>query len=362
MMPESKPRYKKQDERETLVFNGRLLPKLPSHYNEPSLTNPLIVPHGAMPANPFIDELVKTQQRDINSEYKKLYETPPSDIPQEFVDDVVMEDFVINEQLRQMQNFQVIAEFRDSGAIIDPEYQQMFELYERGQASIDQFCQLLTHPDLDTRDVDMANLKAGEAGKVAHPYGYRMEYLSPLRHEMDEAIQSNGGVVYPTVGAYRSITILPKVKTFDDGSKFGGQRIIGFIVKYKRDFGHIPVVGREDEVLRIVERQIAAYRVDEASGFDQSILTSMRDRRDQSEGRINWDHHSLDQRAQAAHEHALRATGCRDYVERAVQADSSEDFVVPISTTIYGFKEKLPPKAPIDFIALKALNSSLNRK
>lgn len=337
---------------EPLSFKGRLLPQLPSHYVEPSSNNLLISPHGAMPGNPYFDEAVKKQQRDIGTEFLKLYKSPPKNMPRSFVNNVVIDDYVINEERRTMENFGAYMESVDSHAHSDLILIAEEELFARGQAIINQSLHFVVNSPSRT----------GEFGKVTHPYGYRMQELDPFRIEMDEAIELQGGVVYPTVSPYRSIKILPKVVRYDNGTEFGGQRIVGFIVKYKRDYGHVSIPGGHNEVLRIVERQIAAYRVDEPSGFDQTILQAMHDLRDAYPKRIQWDRLPSDkEKDNEIFYSRLSKTGCLDFIENAVQTDALDDFVVPISTTIYGYKETLPEKPPVDVIGHKALELTLGR-
>ena len=347
-------------QREALTFKGRLLPELPEHYVEPSSVNPLIVPHGAMPANPYFNESIKEQQRFVNGQFLKLYQSPPQDMPEEFVEDVVIDDYIIHEERRKMENYEAFMEFFEDGVVIDESVLPILERFERGQASIDEILMILANPNIDAREDKESEFKSGEFGKVSHPYGYRMEQLEPFRNEMNEAILAQGGVVYPTVMPYRSIKILPRLKRFNNGTPEGGVRIIGFIVKYKRDYGHVPVVGKDDEVVRVVERQIAAYRVDEASGFNQNIIQAMHDMQAQYPKRMLWDSPVMNQREQQVLDNRLKSVGCTDFVEYAVQTDSLRDFVVPISTTIYGYKEKLPEKLSVDPMARVALESALN--
>lgn len=134
-------------------------------------------------------------------------------------------------------------------------------------------------------------------------------------------------------------------------------------MKYKRDYGHIFISGSDNELLRIVERQIAAYRVDEASGFDQTVLRAMHDLRDTYPKRIQWDKStSDDDKETEVFYNRLRMTGCAEFIEHAVQTDALDDFVVPISTTIYGYKERLPEKQPVDHKAHLALELTLHRQ
>jgi len=351
MTGEASIQQEQQQAHETLVFKGRILPELPAEYIEKSLENPLIVPYGAVPANLYRDEETKLQQAMINESFRVLYETPPSEMPSEFVDHVVMNDYVINENRRMIENYDVYTQFMASGTDIDPALYPEIDRFESGHATIDEIARIASR----------SKIPSVEFGKVTHPYGYRMQYIDEFRADMSEAIEAQGGVVYPDIAPYRSIKILPRVLRADDGTEFGRQRIIGFIVKYKRDYGHIPVAGSKDEVVRVVERQIAAYRVDEASGFDQSVLDAMHALREQYPKRIHWDAPIPDEgKNKQVFLDRLEKTGCLSFIENAVQHESLEDFVVPISTTIYGHREKLPEKKKLDSVARTAIERALN--
>jgi len=332
-----------QEQLEPLFFKGRLLPKLPLDYTEPSLNNPLVVPYGAMPANPFLDDAVKQQQMNIKAEHYKLYLSPPTDMPPSFVK-VVADDYIINEPRREMENFEAHTTFiKKSGYPESESLAAEVVLYEKAQATIDQITDVLVQTEED----------AGEFGKVGHPFAYRMQYIEPLRANMIAAIESRGGFVYPTIAPYRSIVIMPKLAKDEDEVILEPQRIVGFIVKYKRDFGRIPVPG-SNKVINVVERQIAAFRVDEESGFDQKILDAMHELSDKYPDRVRWEgpitEGSLDR---------LARTGCKEFIESAIQRDSLEDFVVPVSTTIYGFKETIEEKPAFDLVARAAIERGL---
>ena len=320
---------------DTFFFKSRFLPKLPYHYAEPSLTYLDISPHGAMPANPYLNEDVKTQQKYINEQYQLLYHTPPRDMPKQFVEDVVISDYVINESKRAIANYEVFMKYSESEHETLELLSDKVRLFKEGRATI------LNIADIGTN----SSIKSVEFGKVSHPYGYRMQKVEPMREEMTTAILERGGVVYPSIAPYRSIRIMPRVERFDDGTEHGGQRVIGFIVKYKRDYGHIPIK-ESGQILKVIERQIAAFRVDEASGFDQTVLAAMHSFRDKYPKRVHWDKTPgrHDVKARAVFEHRLQVTGCKDFIERAVQSDSLEDFVVPISTLLYGSKEAVEQK------------------
>jgi len=336
-------RHVQQHDQEALIFKGRLLPKLPDGYTEPSVNNPLVVPYGAMPANPFFDDSVKQQQSNIKAEHYKLYLSPPTDMPPTFVK-VVADDYVMNEPRREMENFEAHMRFMESHGYPDVEsLADEVKLYEKAQASVDQITDVLVETDEET----------GEFGKVGHPFTYRMQYVEPMRADMIAAIESRGGFVYPAITPYRSIVIMPKLAKDEDENIIEPQRIVGFIVKYKRDFGQIPVPG-SDNVINVVERQIAAFRVDEESGFDQKILSAMHELSDTHPDRVRWEGPATE-----GFLDRLARTGCKEFIESAIQRDSLEDFVVPVSTTIYGFKEKLSRKPKINKIASKTIEQAL---
>lgn len=312
---------------ENKEFKGRILPPLPANYREPCSDNPRIKPHGSVPAHPFRDEETKQQQREMLAGFNILYRTPPKNVPKSFVR-VMVDDFVINEERRKMDNYQGYMAWKALDEPVPEDLEEPLEYFEKGQATESEILSILQR----------TKLRKGEIFKVSHPHGYRMEQLQPARDELDEAILEHGGVIYPTVTPYRSIDVLPRVEYVPNEHGDIRQRLIGFIVKYKRDYGKVPVEHSE-EIIHLVERQIAAYRVDADSGFDQTVLQAMHDFSDNYHKRIRWeDTHNPHLKSR------LRRTGCWSFIENAIQTDSLEDFVVPISTTVYGHKE-LPSKS-----------------
>ncbi len=228
------------------------------------------------------------------------------------------DDYFIGEHRRNMQNYEGYSELLKGAEPVSEELHPLLEHFEKGTALPDEILTIA----VNTR------IPSFEVGRVTSPYGKRLEHVEPFRQDVRNAIEAHGGVVFPTIQGYRSIDINPKV-TYDTT---GEGRIVGFIVTYKRDVGAIELPN-DSGVISIVERQVAGFRVDEASGFPQEILEkmhlAMKDPGTKWDGEkdLNW------------HEELL-ATGCLDFIETAVQTDSLEDFVVPQSTTIYGFKEE----------------------
>ncbi|MDB5163373.1 MAG: hypothetical protein JWO54_456 [Candidatus Saccharibacteria bacterium] len=285
--------------------------------------------YGAMPANPYLNDEVKNRQAKIDSELIKLFKYPPEklNIPKDFRN-FLLEDHNIGEERRKMQNFNSYAIWQQKIAGLQlPKYlTEKLSRFETGHAETDDILDIVMDPINDDKET---TLESFEIGKLTHGYWKRIEHLSSFRESVQDSIASHGGVLFPTILPYRSIDILPKVVT----DKQGHERIVGFIVKYKHDIGEITSENSE-RTINIVERQLAGYRVDEASGFRQDILDSMQAVSDFKAGSFSWENVHDKQ-----FEYHLRNTGCRGFIEKAVQLDSTEAFVVPISTTIYGFSE-----------------------
>lgn len=311
----------------------------PADFEEPFSGKPFDRAYGAMPANPFKDETVKARQASIESEFLKLFVTPPAElaIPKEF-QDLFTDDYVIGERRRQMTNFNNYMEWRKKYHYLNKDLLPLFERYESATAEVEDVIDIALH----------TNIQNGlEVGRVTHPYWQRMEYVLDLRRDTAEVIQNRGGRLEPWISPYRSISIVPYTNNGE---------VAGFIVPYKHDLGSIIRPG-DGKVLHVVERQIAGIRVDEASGFSQGVLRRMHDiAKDKPD--FDWAN-TGDERF----EYHLRNTGARGFIEKAIQTDSTEEFLVPESTTIYVFAEDpevskalgraafLQPDADIDGLA-----------
>jgi len=290
-------------------------------------------PWGAMPANPYLDQALKDRQSYIGSEFIKLFNNPPDGTPPEFAE-MLLWDHEIGEQRRSIQNFDGYTQWLATCEPITEDIDRKADHFEHGSAYAGEILDFALATSIDHFEV----------GKVTHPYRQRLEHVEPFRREVEDAIKERGGLIYPKVMPYRSIDIMPHMFVDEDGQ----EKLAGFIVKYKRDFGHINLADGSG-TLRLVERQLAGFRVDEAAGFNPAIVTLM-DFASKDKG-IRWDGIQDDQ-----FERQLRNTGARGFIEKAVQTDSLEDFVVPISTTIYGFRVKSTPRKLMAKKALKPVD------
>lgn len=301
---------------------------MPEGFNEPSDGTLRYTPHGAMPANPYFDDQLIRRQTEIDAEFQKLFDTPPEGTPKRFAH-MLRDDHMIHEVRRKMLNFEGFLEWQATDAVVPVELQEILDAVIHGTASVEEIFEFALH----------TGINAFEIGKVTHPYRRRLEHVEPFRSKVDAAILTNGGEVYGKDFPYRSIDIRPDV-TY----KNNAIQINGFIVPYKRDVGDIPLPDGTG-VIHVVERQLAAFRTDELSGFNQNIIKMMK------YGSFQWKTAYID----AAYQDALKNTGCRGYIERSVQLDSLEDFVVPVSTTIYGYKELYKPTT--ETLAQRALRA-----
>lgn len=261
-------------------------------------------PYSAVPAHPYADEALKNRQLDIDRELRKLFIKSPRDVPSEFAQ-MLMDDYVIAEQRRKMANYEGYMDWLMSQEPIEPELDPLFNHFERGTALIGEILTIGTK----------TSIKHFEVGQVTHPYRQRLQHVYQLREEVVEEIMLRGGTILPQSVPYRALAIAPRFAS--------DKQLQGFIVRYKRDIGCIDCDSTTQQ-LNIVERQVAGYRIDAASGFDQAALANLPD--------------NFAQLNPSQQQRALRISGVQDFIEQAVQTDSLDKFVVPVSTTIFAHK------------------------
>lgn len=280
--------------------------------------------YGAMPANPFLDDAVKSRQANVEASLKPLFKHPPEEleIPDSFRR-FFLEDYEIGERLRQLTNFNNNMAWEATNPEVPEELLPAVDRYLTGHAEVD-----------DIVDIAMNTTASGlEIGRVTHPYWWRMQYVAPLRASIASAIEARGGFLVPKIAPYFSIDIIPHVTKGE---------VDAFLTMYKHDIGVIPRLDGKN--VRFVERQIAGIRTDEASGFRQDILQRMQwlvpqtnndiEQEEQEPVRFQWDNSTKNEL-----DYQLRSTGARGFIEKAVQADSTEAYMVPESTTVYAFTE-----------------------
>jgi len=291
-------------------------------------------PWSPVPGNPFLNDEVKERQRAVNERIDQLFMLPPKDqfVPDSFRD-MLFDDHVISFQRRNMLNFNRFSEWRVG---VDPSRMSQESCrVEDGSATV---MDTLTH-------LHITSTESGEVGKTTHPYSQGIEHIADFRQEVTDSITALGGIVTPSIQGYRSIDITPKYHRDDDNKIV----VLGLIANYKHDIGTIPAT-QKDQLVTIVERQIAGYRVDEAAGFDQDIAANLATELDKFDNFVYDNTTEYD----IVLAKILESTGCRDYVERIIQSDALEPFVVPVSTTIYGFRGQ--QKQPTVTLNPKAIN------
>ncbi len=292
---------------------------LPDDFVEPFSGTLYDRSYGAMPANPFKDDAVKGRQAEIEREFLKLFTNPPEalNVPPEFQRFFAI-DYEIGERRRQMTNYNNYMQWRKTHSDVDACIAEQIERYEAGTAEVADVLDIALNTDISD---------GLEVGRVTHPYWQRMEHVLDMRVAVAEGVAERGGVLEPWVSPYRSISIVPYTRQTSDGPV-----IDGFIVPYKHDVATM-VRPKDGKVLHVVERQIAGIRVDEASGFRQDVLERMRaiatSKKDFDWQNVN-DELFVDR---------LTLTGARGFIEKAIQTDTHDAYLVPESTTIYIFAE-----------------------
>ena len=293
---------------------------------------------GAMPANPFRDEKVQKRQASIEAEFLKLF-VPPAElqVPESFAT-FFQDDYMIGERRRQMTNYNNYMSWRDATDTIPQELTEQINHYEAGTAEVDEIFDIMLGTTIT---------KGLEVGRVTHPYWQRMQHLPPLREAVARAVVGRGGTLEPQNSPYYAIGIMPAIGPDADGN----QRINGHLARYKHDIAKI-VRPSDGKIVHIVERQIAGIRVDELSGFSQGVQRRMHDIADTKENFL-WNN-TRDERF----EYHLRDTGCRGFIEKAIQTDSTDDYIVPESTTVYMFAEDPETSKAVGGIALASVRKN----
>ena len=284
-------------------------------------------PYSAMAANPYANEFVKEHGKRIKAEFAKLFEYPPAilEVPDDFKS-LLVDNYIINVERRRMINFENFAKWRQDNPVANELIEPAVKRVEEGRAEMG-----------DVLDVGLfTDLSGGlEVGRITHPYGQRIEHVPIMRMHVAAAIHERGGELEPVDNLYRSLKIEPKTNEFDE--------LTGFIVRYKHDIGFIEK--QPGEVLRIAERQVAVYRTDEASGFPSDIIQAMnaaKEIKNQNKTKNSSDYFDWTNYSDERFTSLLESTGCHGFVERIVQSDEIENFIVPESTTIFCYTEKAP--------------------
>lgn len=201
---------------------------------------------------------------------------------------------------------------------MDESIAEQVDRYEAGTAEVADVLDIALNTDIT---------QGLEVGRVTHPYWQRMEHVLDMRTAVAEGIEARGGVLEPWISPYRSISIVPYTRPTLDAPVLDG-----FITPYKHDVGTI-FRPKDGKILHVVERQIAGIRIDEASGFRQDILERM-NALAATKKDFDWQNVNDEMFADR-----LISTGARGFIEKAIQTDTRDAYLVPESTTIYIFAE-----------------------
>jgi len=281
-------------------------------FREPLDGSNRYLPYGAMPGDPYLGDEIESRQLEIDIEFKKLFLSPDTDAPPAFRQ-MLVADFEVGRQRRKLLNFDGYMKWKALEEVMEPRVEVLSQLVERGTADCAEAIDFALNTEIEKTEI----------GQLTCAYSNRLEHVQPFREEVAAAIEAHGGVLIPSIIPYRGLSIVPDVEYLEDGF----HTLNGFIIRYKRDVGYIRLPNDEG-VLRIVERQIAGVRIDEDSGFSDPVLKMMQ------YTPIAGDHTWQDNEKQYLHD-----TGCQSFIEQAVQADTVEALIVPISVTVYAYKE-----------------------
>ena len=268
------------------------------------------------PMNPYLDADVKKHQADVAAALYALTSerAAPEGTPAGVIE-MVEHNFMHSQFRLDATNYKSYGEMLDKNETLRGLELTLMNEAARGKAIPAELLHLLIYTQLDST----------ELGKVTHPYGYRIEHVPELRQRVAAAIIENHGRLHPAITPYRDIKLHPHY-TLDDENYHKdfslNQQLHGMVATYKHDLGWIELDGGRQ--INIVERQTAAIRIDEASGFDQEIARKMHAFEPCND--TTW------------RERLARESGCLDHIESAIQHDVSEDYFIPLSTVIYAYE------------------------
>lgn len=238
-------------------------------------------------------------QRMIGLEIEKLFLNPyPENIPMEF-QGIVYTDFLSGRANRETMNQAHFDAWLKSdtseghGAVAHEVMQRCEEVGIESSKLLDFICE--------------NTIQATELAKLSVPYGYRIEYIPELRAEIDRIIIDRGGILLLDQ-PYRHIHVTPYRHPENM------RNLYGILATYQRDVGRI----QADDGTRIIvtERQALGIRTDELSGFPRDLYDKLTD------GQIEISKETEDE------------------IEGLIQADTNQEFMVPLSLTVFAHREK----------------------
>lgn len=260
----------------------------PDYFQEPDT-----VPWAATPLHP-----IATQQNSVHMAIEGLYAHPyPHDAPESF-QELVLTDYLAGRAHRETVNASHFMKWLETHDIHDQLADRMIRnAAEPGSSPIGLLQFVCT-----------TNIQATELAKLSVPYGYRLQYVPALRAAVDVAIREMNGEARRDT-QYSRLHVTPH---FDENGESSG-----ILATYQRGVGSVS--DNNGEVILIKERQVLAIRTDEHSSFPQELRDDI-----ESIG-------------------IVRQKRALSKVAEFIQADTPEDFMVPMSMTVFAHRLKHDP-------------------
>lgn len=296
--------------------------ELPAGFSEPD-DRPSYVPYEPTPiaslnssAGGNVHHEIKPHQERVDRLIRPLIDTHAPDTVPGHVKEMAILDYDAGDVQRSIKGYFSYVEWKSKHPIISDDLENIEDKLLRGSHTPGEGLSFLRQTELES----------AELFKLSHPWGYRLQHLSPAREALREGIFQNGGVVYPDIlTTYRKINLQPQFVHLDK-RQFSRSMLAGFLVTYKHDIGHVT---RDDgKRITIIERQSAALRIDEnCSGIDQTIAAVLRQPVERLRHWGEWLEGIDDQ------------VGYASYFNQAIQSNIDADFLVPLSTMAYAAVE-----------------------
>ena len=312
--------------------------ELPEDFIEPDTTGgyssiaPTPIANSGM--NPWFNEVL-VRQRAVSEAFRPLFDpaNAPGMIP-ERVADMIQLDQMAGEAHRSTKNLYAYGEWCNHlPFLVDaPPHMAESMRFEAIEEEVSRAGLEAEHAALLMGTITPheglallrgTSLPSCELTKVAHPYGYRMGYVSEARAAVQSAVVAHGGTMAPQGDMpYQKIVFQPH---FDFNDRSQTTTLDGLLVTYKRPVGH--VVGKDGRRINVIERQSAAIRVDDgATDLNPGLSRQLRQPllRSPDDGSIVTD--------------GIRPL-YEDYFSNAIQHNVDANYLVPLSTMTYAARE-----------------------
>ncbi|HEU4830687.1 MAG TPA: hypothetical protein VFS65_00770 [Candidatus Saccharimonadales bacterium] len=211
------------------------------------------IPWEATPAR-IGDPDVVSHQSDVARQARDMLALVPSFITKQQMDFVEM-IYLSREANRNVNNSHSYDNLLNADALSDD--LQIADMYRRAELGLACPRELLTL-------MDSLGMGSIELAKLTHIYGHRLEFLDPMRKDIESTITLRGGIVYDDPNEEFEIIALDSGVTNKRGVTDS------LAMKRKR------AIGKIDKTV-IFERTSFIVRIDEMSDFDQELSRKMRE-------------------------------------------------------------------------------------